>query len=364
MHAYRKPNGSYVIVVQHNGHRQKITRPTKKEAERDAAQALIDMGGRLGASDRTVAVLLAEWRAQANHADNYGDDVDVVLGWLPDEFVARPVTAVDDADITRVYRALSDAGRSPFRISRLHGALSGAFRYALERPRTWALTASPMAAVKPPRLPARNVSAPQASQINLLRAGAVVGSTFELYMELAAIIGARRGELVALQWGDVGPDSILIHRCLVRRPRPEVYAVRNTKTGEKGYRTVAIPAHLIKRLGVLRREQLTLKLASGSSHDPLWIFSHDAGYSPWLPGYPTLRFRRLRDELGIPADVKMKNYRHFMATQMLAAGVPLATVSHRLGHSKMTTTALFYAEYLPAADQDAGATIDRILRRG
>ncbi len=48
-------------------------------------------------------------------------------------------------------------------------------------------------------------------------------------------------------------------------------------------------------------------------------------------------FTTVRKQLGL-GTVRLHNLRHVAATRMLAAGVPVRTVSGRLGHSNAATT--------------------------
>jgi hypothetical protein len=50
-----------------------------------------------------------------------------------------------------------------------------------------------------------------------------------------------------------------------------------------------------------------------------------------------------------------------MATQMLAAGVPIATVSQRLSHARASTTLNVYAHAVPGSDRNAAETPAAIL---
>lgn len=50
-----------------------------------------------------------------------------------------------------------------------------------------------------------------------------------------------------------------------------------------------------------------------------------------------------------------------MATQMLAAGVPIATVSKRLSHARASTTLNVYAHSVPWGDRMAAETLATIL---
>ena len=51
-----------------------------------------------------------------------------------------------------------------------------------------------------------------------------------------------------------------------------------------------------------------------------------------------------------------------MATEMLAAGVPIATVSQRLSHARASTTLNVYAHSVPGGDRSAAETLAGILK--
>lgn len=50
-----------------------------------------------------------------------------------------------------------------------------------------------------------------------------------------------------------------------------------------------------------------------------------------------------------------------MATEMLAAGVPIVTVSQRLSHARCSTTLNVYAHAIPGGDEAAAETLAAIL---
>ena len=64
---------------------------------------------------------------------------------------------------------------------------------------------------------------------------------------------------------------------------------------------------------------------------PLWVFSDTADVEPWRPDYVSTHFRRVRNKCGL--DSRLHGLRHFMASEALAAGVPLAVVGDRLDHA-------------------------------
>ena len=91
------------------------------------------------------------------------------------------------------------------------------------------------------------------------------------------------------------------------------------------------------------------------------VFSYEPdGSVPWRPDGVTARFVRLRDGLGL-SGVRLHDLRHFVATRMLAAGVPVPTVSGRLGHANSSTTLNVYSHFLEASDREAAEALGRLL---
>jgi integrase len=82
---------------------------------------------------------------------------------------------------------------------------------------------------------------------------------------------------------------------------------------------------------------------------------------PWRPDVCTNRFARLRARVGLPT-VRLHDLRHFVATVLTDAGLPITTISSRLGHRDTSTTLNLYAHALPLTDQRAADFLGSILR--
>ena len=92
-----------------------------------------------------------------------------------------------------------------------------------------------------------------------------------------------------------------------------------------------------------------------------FVFTDDpAGRRPWLPNRVTKRFITYRQRAGL-AHFRLHDLRHFMATTMLAAGVPVPVVSERLCHARTSTTVNIYAHAMPGADRDAANLLADLL---
>ena len=60
-------------------------------------------------------------------------------------------------------------------------------------------------------------------------------------------------------------------------------------------------------------------------------------------------------------DVNIHGLRHTMATLLIAGGIPLKTVSSRLGHASVATTGNIYAHAIRSADETAADKLEEIL---
>ena len=68
----------------------------------------------------------------------------------------------------------------------------------------------------------------------------------------------------------------------------------------------------------------------------------------------------LRRAAGVDERVHFHSLRHLYASRLLAAGVPLPTVSRLLGHSNPAVTARVYAHHLAGADETVRGVLDSL----
>jgi integrase len=93
-----------------------------------------------------------------------------------------------------------------------------------------------------------------------------------------------------------------------------------------------------------------------------YIFAMDpTGQRAWRPDSANARWAKTRVAAGISASVRLHDLRHFQATQLLDAGVPVPTVAARLGHADGTTTMKIYAHRTQRADQQAADIVGKLL---
>ncbi len=94
------------------------------------------------------------------------------------------------------------------------------------------------------------------------------------------------------------------------------------------------------------------------------MVSYEAdGSKPWRPDGVTHRWIRWRKSVGLDG-VRLHDVRHFMATTMLSAGVPVSVVAGRLGHARSSTTLNVYSHFVDAGDEQAADTLAGLMNAG
>jgi Phage integrase family len=61
---------------------------------------------------------------------------------------------------------------------------------------------------------------------------------------------------------------------------------------------------------------------------------------------------------------RVHDLRHFVATELLTAGIDVRTVANRLGHARTSTTLDIYWAWVPAQDQRAAHHLETVLDQG
>lgn len=360
MHLSRLPSGAWRVAVKHQGKRATGTAPTRAQAQHLGARLLLDLGGTPSAGGRhAVAELLDVWRddlTTRGRSPAYRDDARRVAERLPAPFLERQVAKVTPMVAQALLAQLVREGWTVHRVRRAHEMLSSAWSLACSW--EWAV-ANPWAHVSRPPAPPPRSSAPDPAVV--LRVLNAAPADLRLFLALAAITGARRGELVGLQWSAIDRSTVRIGATLRHNPIARTVEQGGGKTGRKGHRTVTVDHETAAALAALHARQSALSAAAGLPV-PVWVFSHDAGHTPWRPDYVTRTLSRLRAKAGAPT-LRLHDLRHFTATQLLARGIPAKAVADRLGHARVGTTTDRYGHAVPAADQAATEAIADVLGR-
>jgi integrase len=338
------------------GRKRQISRSarTKRAAEALRNELLVKYAGGRGGTEATFARLVEYWLEVAELAPSSRAAYTIYLERhiLP----ALGVTPLDKLTpdvLDRFYLALKRKGLSAASVHKAHNVISSALSQAVRW--RW-LAENPAARATPPRVPKPKITAPSPEDVlRLLQAAEERDPDLGMFLRLSAVSGARRGELCAVRWGDLDLDAgtLTISRAISGGVE------QGTKTGTS--RVVALDAGTVEALRRHQRRWRERMLAVGAQFTPkAFVFSADAGArSPWRPDGVTARFMRLRNRVGVPA--RLHDLRHFVATQALAGGMPVRTVSGRLGHRRASTTSDIYASFVAESDRAAAEFMGRLL---
>ncbi len=243
-------------------------------------------------------------------------------------------------------------------VQEVHTVLSGAFKQAV----VWGWAGhNPAKLATAPAAGRSGASPPDAKAVaRLLTAAIEQDPEMGLFLRLAVVLGARRGELCGLKWRDVEQDDgeVLIASSVVRlagRPLLD----KDTKTHAK--RRVAVGGETVELLKAHRLRQAETALGFGVSLPPdAYVFSRAADASkPISPDGVSHRLQDLAARLGVRC--RLHDLRHFMVTQLVAGGVDWRTVSGRVGHADGPMPLGPYAHFQQAQDRHAAEFMDELL---
>lgn len=195
---------------------------------------------------------------------------------------------------------------------------------------------------------------------------------FRVYFTLAIYSGFRRGEMLALQWKDINFKKwlITINKSTSSAKSEHGQFIKDPKT-KAGNRTIMLPGICFELLEQWKAEQDQAALTLGDywkgSADPeeRFIFIQDDGSQMDLCT-PNRKFTDLikmynsgvQDPDKLP-EIHLHDLRHTSASILISAGVDIATVARRLGHSKISVTLNTYTHALPDIDQTAADALEK-----
>lgn len=265
----------------------------------------------------------------------------------------RELSKVNTKLLDDFYAYLSTTRKlSPSSVRQVHAVLRGALGQAVR----WGWLATNPA--RDATLPARrkpDLQLPTQEQVAEVLAAAEEDPEFAMFLRLSVTTGARRGELCGLRWSDVDFDrgTLRIERSIAA-VKGEGAVVKGTKNHSK--RRIALDPDTVDDLRAHRQfyDERAVEWAVTMSRDP-WMFSAYPDCSlPWYPDSASHLWTKACGKAGVEG-IRLHDLRHFQATMLLRAGIPVKNVSARIGHRDAATTLNVYAHFLEDVDVDSAA---------
>ena len=345
---------------------------------------LVDSGtGRIGAGVREARAELVKMRAEVQEDGRTGRMMapsGYTVGKLLDRYIAHcedqgrsPTTLheyrriaakvlvprfgnmrledLDQDHLDAMYADLKASGLKGNTIRHVHSLMSSSLRFGQKKKlvrHNVATLASP-----PPAVDAEVVP-PEPGEVRAMIALAESTSpSFATMLLLAALTGARRGELCGLRWSDIDGATLTISQSIYEAGNGAL-GVKLPKTKQKrriGLDLVAMEALRRHRDAV---EALAYRLGLDVPEDAFVFSDSPQGSEPLRPGLVSERYARVAKAVGA-ASTRFHALRHYHGTRAIANGSDVVTVSKRLGHSDPSITLRIYAHAIEQRDRELAA---------
>ena len=267
-----------------------------------------------------------------------------------------PLNQLSQKDIQQFYSRLKKGGRL-IRTEQFGAGLSDSTvrgchvtcRAALEKAvQEGLLRSNPAAGCKLPPKRGREMQVLGREELQRFLLQAEAEGCFELFL-LDLSTGLRRGELLALQWGDLDFDTgtLTVEKQVYEVKGQLQLSVPKTKAS---IRKLVLPSGVVE---VLREYRIVV--------DSRWMFPSPVKEdAPLSPSSARRRLQQILERAGC-RHIRFHDMRHLFATLSLENGMDVKTLSAILGHVSAATTLDIYTHVTDDMQMEAAARIDRGL---
>jgi integrase len=337
---------------------------TKRAAELELARLVAQnaAGEGVDPSKSTVAEFVARWErdwATANVGPKTLERYRQLLRLYVNPHIgAVRIQKLRAVHLNELYSALlRSGGRNGSALSaRSVGHVHRVLHRALGHAATWDVVSQNVASlVAPPPVPDNEIEILTEEQI-----GAILrhfeGRTLRPIVSFLLGTGARRGEALALRWGDVNfqTNIVRIERSLEQTKGS--IRIKSPKT-KNGRRNVTISPWLVAELRAhrARQDERRMSLGAGRAPDDTTVFAKWNG-EVRSPSRLSQDFAAAMDTLKI--DCTLHGLRHTHVSQLIAAGLDVLTISRRIGHASPAITLNVYSHMFSNTDTRAAEIME------
>ncbi len=342
--------------------RQYITfKGTRRKAEAEMNRLVAEANGGnyvLNTSSTLLSAWMYQWLAlyctnlSVTSISGYEGQIKRYL----DPYIGKiPLKALQNSHIQGWINALKAKGLAPKTIRNVYLNLQSAMKKAKHLKM---INENPCEGTEMPKREKPKYNIYTTEEINdMLEKAKGTSMYFPLLIE--SMSGLRRGELLALRWGDIDLEKKVMH---IHRNR--VYA--GGKVYEKSPKTETSIRDITfgDRMKEAFIEEYQRYLDDKEEYGVLF---KDDGYvirqwngEPYHPQSWKCKWQRFTDAAGIP-HIRFHDLRHSHCTALIESGVPIKTVQYRMGHASIQTTMDIYAHCTAKMQHDAADRMDEIL---
>jgi integrase len=377
--------GSISLGYSEEGRRKRKTvyGSTKKEVldELDRLRSEARVGNLPDAGGMTVGQLLDRWLESSKastEARTFEERQRLVKNHLRPRLGGLRLAKVNALHVESFYADMARDGVGATTIRHAANVLGVAFSHACNLK---LIPFNPVAAIKKPKAPKRQMLFLTAEQVKILLEAAKGQPCYALVV-LALATGCRQGELLALTWDDVDLSKgiLTVRRSLAQAD--EGFLVKEPKTAASR-RTITLPSLAVSVLTEHKATALKAGLLDAPvfcTRDGNWLLKRNVlralravirrANTP--PGKINKGGRPKKGEESrpnekvemlklIPAKLRFHDLRHTVASILLSQGQSVRAVSQRLGHSNPALTLRVYAHCMPSDDPQLAAALNKML---
>lgn len=239
-----------------------------------------------------------------------------------------PLQKLETKDIQGILNDMLNAGKSSRLIHLAHQVINGALKQAVREQKVFRNVCD---ATELPKLTYKEIMPLNKDQVKKFLEVAKSSKYYPTFI-LELSTGLRRGELLALRWGDIDLDkgTLQVRQSLNRVVKKDgdkkTQLMFSTPKTKKSQRTIKIPASALTELKAHQ-------LATGNRDKPkVLVFASKDG-KPLDPRSFTKRYERLLVKAELPK-TSFHALRHTVAVLLLQAGEKVKNIQDLLGHEK------------------------------
>lgn len=267
-------------------------------------------------------------------------------------------------DLDSAYTWWLNDGRSLPTVRHRHNIIGAALAQAVKWDR---ISQDVSDTASPPPMRTRPIPRVQPAAVRtLIKAAEKQNPTLAAAIALAAVLGARRGELCGLRWSDTDLDG----RFLWIERSAKYDSGKNVIMGDvKNHQPRRVPLDPFAVAILTTHRSNAEKIAADAGvvlvkdgyvlTPPITSVDFDpTGATPIDPDYITQSHRNLAGKLGLA--VRFHDLRHFAATEMVKAKIDPKTGAGRLGHDPVVYMRMYVAA-IEENEQEAANVLGRAL---